>query len=76
MDVTVSQQAKPIIFFGSLFVGALKGIAPILVFLLVMLAISQHRVGHQTDMKASIVLYLLETFLAQLKIRHAYYVCA
>ncbi|GCD12169.1 serine/threonine transporter SstT [Clostridium tagluense] len=58
------EQAKPVIIFGSLFVGALKAIAPILVFFLVMSAISQHRTGHQTNMKSIIVLYLLGTFLA------------
>lgn len=56
--------AKPVIIFGSLFVGALKGIAPVLVFFLVMSAISQHKAGHQTNMKSIIVLYLLGTFLA------------
>jgi len=66
LAITVPQQAKPIIIFGSLFVGALKAIAPILVFFLVMSAISQHRAGHKTNMKAIIVLYLLGTFLAGL----------
>ncbi|MCB2292639.1 serine/threonine transporter SstT [Clostridium algoriphilum] len=66
LAITVPQQAKPIIIFGSLFVGALKAVAPILVFFLVMSAISQHRVGHQTNMKAIIVLYLLGTFVAGL----------
>jgi len=66
LAVTVPEQAKFIIIFGSLFVGALKAIAPILVFFLVMGAISQHRSGHQTNMKSIIVLYLLGTFLAGL----------
>lgn len=52
--------------FGALFVGALKSVAPILVFVLVMSAIAQHREGHQTNMKSIIVLYLLGTFLAAL----------
>jgi serine/threonine transporter len=64
LAVTIPEQAKPIIIFGSLFVGALKAIAPILVFFLVMSAISQHRSGHQTNMKSIIGLYLLGTFLA------------
>ena len=66
LAVTIPQQAKPIIIFGTLFVGALKAIAPILVFFLVMSAISQHKSGHQTNMKSIIVLYLLGTFLAGL----------
>lgn len=66
LAITVPQQAKPIVIFGSLFVGALKSIAPILVFFLVMSAISQHKSGHETNMKAIIVLYLLGTFLAGL----------
>lgn len=66
LAVTVPTQAKAIVIFGSLFVGALKGIAPILVFFLVMSAISQHKKGHQTNMKSIIVLYLLGTFLAGL----------
>lgn len=66
LAVAVPKQAQPVIIFGSLFVGALKAIAPILVFFLVMSAISQHKPGHQTNMKSIIVLYLLGTFLAGL----------
>ncbi len=66
LAVTVPTQAQAIVIFGSLFVGALKGIAPILVFFLVMSAISQHKQGHETNMKSIIVLYLLGTFLAGL----------
>lgn len=64
LAVTIPQVAKPIVIFGALFVGALKGIAPILVFFLVMSAIAQHKSGHQTNMKSIIILYLLGTFLA------------
>jgi serine/threonine transporter len=66
LAVTIPEQAKPVIILGSLFVGALKGIAPILVFFLVMGAISQHKSGHKTNMKSIILLYLLGTFLAGL----------
>ncbi|WP_046226995.1 serine/threonine transporter SstT [Paenibacillus dauci] len=52
--------------FGSLFVSALKAVAPILVFLLVMSALSQHKKGRPTNMKSIIVLYALSTFLAGL----------
>ncbi|WIF95074.1 serine/threonine transporter SstT [Caminicella sporogenes] len=63
---TIPNAAKPISIFGSLFVGALKAVAPILVFFLVMSAISQHKSGQKTNMKSIIVLYLLGTFLAGL----------
>lgn len=66
LAMTVPEAAKPITIFGSLFVGALKAIAPILVFFLVASAISQHKKGHQTNMKSIIVLYLLGTFMAAL----------
>ena len=58
--------ASPVVILGSLFVGALKAVAPILVFFLVMTAISQHKSGKQTNMKSIILLYLLGTFLAGL----------
>ncbi|MBB6214248.1 serine/threonine transporter [Anaerosolibacter carboniphilus] len=64
LAVTIPDVASPIVIFGSLFVGALKAIAPMLVFFLVMSAISQHKSGQQTNMKSIIVLYLLGTFLA------------
>ncbi|WP_458460889.1 serine/threonine transporter SstT [Paenibacillus sp.] len=58
--------ATGIALFGSLFVSALKAVAPILVLLLVMAAISNHRKGVQTNMKRIIVLYVISTFLAGL----------
>lgn len=66
LAITIPSAAKPIVIFGSLFVGALKAIAPVLVFFLVMSAISQHKRGHKTNMKSIIILYLLGTFLAGL----------
>jgi serine/threonine transporter len=66
LAVAIPEQAKPVIILGSLFVGALKAIAPMLVLFLVMGAISQHKSGHQTNMKSVIVLYLAGTFLAGL----------
>lgn len=55
---------KDLSLFGVIFVGALKGIAPILVFILVMAAISKHRAGQKTNMSSVLKLYLLATFLA------------
>lgn len=66
LAVSVPAEAKPIVILGSLFVGALKAIAPVLVFFLVMSAIAQHKSGHKTNMKSIIILYLLGTFLAGL----------
>jgi serine/threonine transporter len=66
LAVLTPETAKAVVIFGSLFVGALKGIAPVLVLFLVMSAIAQHRSGHKTNMKSIIGLYLLGTFLAGL----------
>ncbi|NCB70989.1 MAG: serine/threonine transporter SstT [Clostridia bacterium] len=66
LAVTVPEQVSGITIFGALFVGALKAIAPILVFFLVMSAISGHREGTETNMKSIIILYLAGTFLAGL----------
>lgn len=51
---------------GDLFVGALKAIAPILVFGLVAASISNHKTGQRTDMGQIILLYAIGTFLAAL----------
>lgn len=51
---------------GSLFVSALKAVAPVLVLFLVMSAISKHKKGHRTNMKAITTLYGISTFLAGL----------
>jgi serine/threonine transporter len=66
LAVSLPGVAKPMVILGSLFVGALKAIAPILVLFLVMSAIAQHKSGHETNMKSIIFLYLLGTFLAGL----------
>jgi len=66
LAMTVPDVAKPISIFGSLFVGALKSVAPILVFFLVMAAVSQHKSGQKTNMKSVITLYLVGTFAAGL----------
>ncbi|MDF2557949.1 MAG: sstT 3 [Bacillales bacterium] len=66
LAVTFPEAAKPVVILGSLFVGALKAIAPVLVLFLVMSAIAQHKSGHQTNMKSVIILYLIGTFSAAL----------
>ncbi len=49
---------------GTLFVGALKAIAPILVFVLVISALTQARSGIGKQFRTVVILYLLNTFLA------------
>ncbi|WP_201529166.1 MULTISPECIES: serine/threonine transporter SstT [Psychrobacter] len=51
---------------GTLFVGALKAVAPILVFILVMAAICQHRSGNKVYVKPVLIMYLGGTFVAAL----------
>lgn len=66
LSLTIPEVAKPVVILGTLFVGALKAIAPVLVLFLVMSAIAQHKSGQRTNMKSIIFLYLLGTFLAGL----------
>ena len=66
LALTFPNGAKWITIFGDLFVGALKAVAPVLVLLLVMNAISRHRKGHKTNMKSILVLYGIGTCLAGL----------
>ena len=51
---------------GSLFVSALKAVAPILVFVLVAASIATHKAGQRTNMRPILFLYLLGTFSAAL----------
>ncbi len=51
---------------GSLFVSALKAVAPVLVFVLVASSIANHKKGNQTSIKPILSLYLLGTFAAAL----------
>lgn len=57
-------QLKIIGFLGELFVSALKAIAPILVFVLVISAISKAKEGIGAKFKTVIILYLFSTFLS------------
>ena len=52
--------------FGSLFVGALKAIAPVLVFILVIASLSRSQAGFDRRFGFVIFEYLLSTFLAAL----------
>ena len=51
---------------GGLFVGALKAAAPVMVFVLVLSAVSQHRKGNPTNIRPILALYLVGTFAAAL----------
>ena len=51
---------------GSLFVGALKAIAPLLVFTLVVSAVAQHRKGMNSNIRSVIVLYVVGMAVAAL----------
>ncbi|MPY26070.1 serine/threonine transporter SstT [Shewanella psychropiezotolerans] len=58
--------AQSVAFLGGLFVGALKAIAPILVFILVAASIANQKKNAKTNMKPIVVLYLFGTFAAAL----------
>ena len=64
LAVTVPEHLAGLEILGQLFVGALKGVAPVLVFFLVMSAISSHKKGQKTNMKQIILLYAIGTFVA------------
>lgn len=51
---------------GSLFVSALKAVAPVLVLMLVMASIANHKKGQKTNIRPILILYLLGTFSAAL----------
>ncbi|MCG9714201.1 serine/threonine transporter SstT [Shewanella insulae] len=56
--------AESVAFLGNLFVGALKAIAPILVFILVAASIANQKKNTKTNMRPIVVLYLFGTFAA------------
>ncbi|OAT26162.1 serine/threonine transporter SstT [Proteus myxofaciens] len=58
--------AKMMGVLGSLFISALKAVAPILVWVLVMASIANHRKGQKTSIRPILILYLLATFFAAL----------
>ncbi len=66
LGVTLGDKVAFVAMFGDLFVAALKGVAPLLVFLLVMSSIAMHKSGKKTNMKYIIFLYFVSTFVAAL----------
>ncbi|MDR1473304.1 MAG: serine/threonine transporter SstT [Lactobacillales bacterium] len=58
---------------GELFVGALKAVAPLLVFMIILSSIAQHKNGEKTHLKSVLILYLLGTLLAAISAVFASY---
>ncbi len=59
-------QASGLVILGDVFVGALKGIAPLLVFFLIISSLCHAGKSHGGVIKTVIVLYMFSTFLAAL----------
>lgn len=66
LAVSWPEAGSQVALLGTLFVKALKAVAPILVFVLVASAIANRTVGGNTQMKPVLMLYLVGTFLAAL----------
>ncbi len=58
--------AEKVGVLGQVFVRSLRSVAPILIFVLVIAAIANKKVGSKSNMKDIIVLYLIGTFLSAL----------
>ncbi|MFD1806116.1 serine/threonine transporter SstT [Pasteurella oralis] len=58
--------AEKVGVLGTIFVRSLRAVAPILIFVLVMAAIANKKIGTKSNMKSIVILYLLGTFLAAL----------
>ncbi|MFC0308219.1 serine/threonine transporter SstT [Gallibacterium trehalosifermentans] len=56
--------AENVSFLGQIFVRSLRSIAPILIFVLVIAAIANRKVGEKNNLKSIVSLYLLGTFLS------------
>lgn len=66
LALVAPEAASGVTILGSLFVSALKAVAPVLVFFLVINAIAGQKSGKKTNMKSILVLYAIGTFLAGL----------
>ena len=64
LALAAPEAASGVSILGSLFVSALKAVAPVLVFVLVIHAIAKQSGGQKTNMKSILVLYAIGTFLA------------
>lgn len=66
LAIVAPEAATTVGLLGSLFVSALKAVAPILVFVLVISAIANHQHGSKTSIKPILSLYVIGTFVAAL----------
>ncbi|MEK5077829.1 serine/threonine transporter SstT [Solibacillus sp. FSL W7-1436] len=64
LALTIPEAVSGITILGTLFVSALKAVAPILVFVLVINAIASHAGGKATNMKMILALYGVATLAA------------
>lgn len=62
LALTIPEAVSGITILGTLFISALKAVAPILVFVLVINAIASHVSGKATNMKMVLALYFIATF--------------
>jgi len=60
----VPEVGKSVSILGGLFVSALKAIAPVLIFLLVIASLATHREGQKSHMRPILGLYLIGTLAA------------
>lgn len=60
----VLPKSVPLGILGDLFVGALKALAPLLVFFIVIYSLSNHQKGQSSNMGRIILLYAVSTLLA------------
>ena len=64
LALTAPEAASGVTILGSLFVSALKAVAPILVFFLVITAIAKQKLGAKSNVFSILVLYAIGTFSA------------
>ncbi len=59
-----TEAARAVTIFGTLFVQALKAVAPVLVLVLVAAALANQKQGHAAEMRPIVMLYLVGTLAA------------
>ena len=64
LGLVAPEAAQKAGFLGTIFVTALKGVAPVLVFVLVMSSIANQQAGGDLHIKPILALYATSTFLA------------
>ena len=62
----VLPETVPLGILGDVFVGALRALAPLLVFFIVMYSLSNHQKGQSSNMGRILILYAVSTVLAAL----------